>query len=299
MEIKGSRFEDSYANGYFHRKLDDKYIIIDNFESENDPYVGERQEIYNVYYISHLVVTQGTLRMILNDKEILIKAGECITIMPFIHAKVLESKAIFFMFLVRSHIIGDIYEHNSLGRKESIRCFIWRHLQISSTAVSILVSDYNRLKQEASRPVTPSREKVLRSLLTAYMAHFYSFTDEGKEIHDYPLNNQRQFFLQLMHLLTENCHKERSVTFYAEKLHISTKYLSTITTAFTQYPASVVIDQFIVFTIMRAIYSNATNIKAISKDFNFPSQSFFGRYFKRVSGLSPMDFLRQNNKKLS
>ena len=40
---------------------------------------------------------------------------------------------------------------------------------------------------------------------------------------------------------------------------------------------------------------NNKTIKEMSDDFNFPSQSFFGRYFKRIAGMSPNYYIKQHN----
>jgi AraC-like DNA-binding protein len=45
------------------------------------------------------------------------------------------------------------------------------------------------------------------------------------------------------------------------------------------------------------LYSNEFNIKKVSDIYHFPSQSFFGRYFKRIVGMSPTAYIKENNSK--
>ncbi|MDE6000520.1 MAG: helix-turn-helix domain-containing protein, partial [Bacteroidaceae bacterium] len=71
--------------------------------------------------------------------------------------------------------------------------------------------------------------------------------------------------------------------------------LSTIVKTFTQLTASQVIDQYIISAIKQSLYSNKQNIKTISEEYHFPSQSFFGRYFKRLTGMSPNDYIKHHN----
>ena len=78
-------------------------------------------------------------------------------------------------------------------------------------------------------------------------------------------------------------------------MHITPKYLSAIVKTFTQLTASQVIDQYVIFAIKQSLYSNQHNIKTISAEYNFPSQSFFGRYFKRLTGMSPNVYIKHHN----
>ena len=71
--------------------------------------------------------------------------------------------------------------------------------------------------------------------------------------------------------------------------------MSTIVHKYTGMTASQAIDQYIVFAIKQTLYNNEQNIKKVSEEYNFQSQSFFGRYFKRITGLSPNAYLKQNN----
>ena len=38
---------------------------------------------------------------------------------------------------------------------------------------------------------------------------------------------------------------------------------------------------------------NIKSVKEISKSLNFQSQSFFGRYFKRITGMSPREYINK------
>ena len=89
--------------------------------------------------------------------------------------------------------------------------------------------------------------------------------------------------------------KERSVQYYAQQMGITPKYLSAIIQTFTGLTASQVIDQYVIYAIKQTLYTNEHNIKTISKEYNFPSQSFFGRYFKRIVGVSPNEYIKSNH----
>jgi AraC-like DNA-binding protein len=117
------------------------------------------------------------------------------------------------------------------------------------------------------------------------------------EHNHYENTRQREFFQRFLDFLSLYCKKERSVQFYADRLKITPKYLSNLTNMYTGFSASIVIDQYVAYSIKRMLYSNEHNIKKVSDMYHFPSQSFFGRYFKRIVGVSPNAYIKEHNKK--
>lgn len=142
------------------------------------------------------------------------------------------------------------------------------------------------------------KELAFREYASIFLLNIISKLEEFNEIHYYPMNKRRSAFIKFQELLHFNYMQNRNVLFYAEQLGITPKYLSYITTYYTGFPASVVIDNYVVFRIKVMLYEGELNIKKISEMFNFQSQSFFGRYFKRITGMSPREFVVKFNKRL-
>ena len=90
------------------------------------------------------------------------------------------------------------------------------------------------------------------------------------------------------------CHyKEcRDVNFYASKLFITPKYLSNTLKTVTGKKAGQMIDEYVVLQAKILLSSTNMTIQQISEELNFANQSFFGRYFKRITGLSPTQYRR-------
>ena len=97
-------------------------------------------------------------------------------------------------------------------------------------------------------------------------------------------------FKKFMNLVHEYAATEREVAFYADKLCISTKYLTTICRQVSGVPAKAIIDNFALLEIKVLLQSTEMSIQEISDRLNFPDQSYMGRYFKRHEGLSPKEY---------
>lgn len=97
-------------------------------------------------------------------------------------------------------------------------------------------------------------------------------------------------FAQFIRLLEENFRIERRVSWYAEQLGITAKYLSEMVKQVSKRTPNDWIDSYVMLE-MRVMLKNTTkSIKEIAKSVNFPNQSFFGKYFKEHMGMSPSEY---------
>lgn len=99
----------------------------------------------------------------------------------------------------------------------------------------------------------------------------------------------RNFLKQL-----QTHHKqERKLEFYADKLCLSAKYLSQTIKNSSGKTAGEWIDEYVMLEAKALLKSTNMTIQQISDELNFPSQSFFGKFFKRLAGLSPKAYREQ------
>lgn len=94
-------------------------------------------------------------------------------------------------------------------------------------------------------------------------------------------------FIKLVHL--EYVH-ERSVSYYADKLFISPKYLSQLVKEVTGRSAAKWIDDFVIMEAKNMLRFSNRNIQQVAYALNFPTQSSFGKYFKHLTGMSPTEY---------
>lgn len=107
-------------------------------------------------------------------------------------------------------------------------------------------------------------------------------------------NRQDELFKSFVSLVHEHCISEREVSFYADRLCISTKYLSCICRNVTGHSAKKMIDNFVILEIKVLLQSTALSIQEIADKLGFPDQSYLGRYFKRHEKISPVEYRHRN-----
>lgn len=96
----------------------------------------------------------------------------------------------------------------------------------------------------------------------------------------------------VQHIIKHYTH-ERSVAFYADLLHISPQHLSTTVNKVTGKTVTEIIAKLVVTDAEAKLKSTDLTIQEIAYSLNFPDISFFGKYFKRYTGMSPKQY-REN-----
>ncbi len=139
------------------------------------------------------------------------------------------------------------------------------------------------------------RDEIAQNLLQIFFLDTYDkvqrhFTPE--QING--SNRKEEIFKKFMELVNDNCAQQRDVAWYASALCISTRYLATVVRDIScDNTAKGFIDDYLVLELKVALQTTNLSIKEIADRFNFPDQSFLGRYFKKHTGLSPTEYRQQ------
>ena len=80
------------------------------------------------------------------------------------------------------------------------------------------------------------------------------------------------------------------MSFYADKLCISTRYLSTIVRSVAHSSAKEFIDRAVILEIKMMLQSTDLSVQEIAYRLRFPDQSYLGRFFKKHTGESPTEY---------
>lgn len=97
-------------------------------------------------------------------------------------------------------------------------------------------------------------------------------------------------FEDFLALVRDNHNKERSLSFYADKLYLTPKYLSKLVKNVSGKSAHEWIDSFVISEAMNMLKYSDMSIKSIVWELNFPNQTTFYRFFKSSTGMTPSEY---------
>lgn len=135
------------------------------------------------------------------------------------------------------------------------------------------------------------RVKIFKNNIQSFLLDVYDKTrtlfkiDKSEEV-----GRREELFIKFIHLIHKYCPQQREVGFYAEKLYITSRYLSSITQNVADKSAKYIIDKHAIQRIKIMLKYSNMSIQDISYELNFPDQSFLSRYFKKHTGMSPLEY---------
>ena len=158
---------------------------------------------------------------------------------------------------------------------------------ISQEALRNLQIFYTILHKAASDEENPFRLQVIENLIRVF---FYGGVSKFRKLEGSAASSKNNTVERFMELVQEHYREERLIGFYADKLCITPKYLSKLIKEHTGRSAGEWIDNHVILEARAMLQSSDMTIQQIAASLNFPNQSFFGKYFKRATGLSPKQY---------
>lgn len=161
-------------------------------------------------------------------------------------------------------------------------------IPLSENGLNSTIAYYNMLKESIQKTDNPYRLETVKYLTLAF---FYGASYAFHKISEYKDKSKNEMIVdKFLELVKENYRQERHVVFYAGKLCLTPKYLASLIKANTGQSANDWIDQYVVLEAKALLKSTNMTVQQVSDELNFPSQSFFGKYFKRLTTISPGEY---------
>lgn len=107
-----------------------------------------------------------------------------------------------------------------------------------------------------------------------------------------------QIFRNFIKLLSEDHGMHRSVAYYANELCYTPKYLSKVIKQACGRTPLELINEYTIEAIKDRLKRSNKSIKEIAEEFDFPNQSFFGKYVKTHLGMTPLNYRRAPEEQL-
>jgi AraC-like DNA-binding protein len=131
------------------------------------------------------------------------------------------------------------------------------------------------------------RKEIITSIVRAAL---YEMLADASTDSTQPGNNLLHqgdvLFKRFMELLTSCERKPRNVKWYADRLCITPKYLSTVCKQTSGKTAFEWINEYVSIDIRHMLKNTTLSVKEITDELNFPNMSFFGKYCRQHFGIS-------------
>ena len=239
-------------------------------------------------YGAILICRKGKARLNVNYKDWELYEGAVITLFP---NDVVELK-------IDGNFEAEILKYNpSLLREAS--------LQLEQTV-------YSSLRKDRCRQDTPVVTNIINGMfallkvyfdqsectcisqlvlcqLKAFFIGFHEYLQRNPQYRPDEVKSYRvrELFNRFMMLLERDFKISRDVNYYARQMNISSKYLTNIVSQVTGHTPKTIIDQYVILQLKMHLKRTTQSVKEMAWEFHFADVSFFCRYFKKHTGLTP------------
>ena len=271
-----------------HRIGTDIMLIDDADNSRLD--LALYSEPFKVDMTMAIIYEKGFVRAKINMVEYKIEAPSVVIIVndsifqPLEYSEDLKSKIIVMSREFSNSMFSNLTEIRSIPNS-----LYANSVFIMDNSNFVFDKYYDLLLNLVSSPKIKFKVEAARHMTLA-MFYGYTFDEHGVDEKRNKSSRQEMLHSKFIDLLSRNFRTEREVKFYAEKLCVTPKYLSQVVSGLTGRTPSDYIEEFVVMESKALLNSTPMTIQQVSDELHFPSQSFFGKYFKRIVGMSPKEY---------
>lgn len=258
-----------------------------------------------ITYGAILICRRGKAMLIVNYKDWEMYEGAVITVFPndVVELKVkseerrvtnsnaeVDDKASFEVEILKYN--ASLLREASLQLEQTVYSSLRedRCRQDSPVVTNIINSMFSLLKVYFNQSECTCISQLVLLQLKAFFVGFHEYLQRNPqfrpedEVKSYRV---RELFNRFMMLMERDYKQSRDVNYYANLMHITSKYLTNIVRQVTGHTPKTVIDQYVILQLKMQLQRTSQSIKEIAWEYHFTDVSFFCRYFKKHTGLTP------------
>ena len=137
---------------------------------------------------------------------------------------------------------------------------------------------------------SPYNPEILKCMLLSILYRLSDMYHERPIRSETALSRSEEICKTFSHLVIQHYTTERNILYYAKQMNITPTHLSNTVKHVTGKTVMDIISEVVIVDAKAQLKSTNIPIHEISDSLNFPNVSFFGKYFKRLTGMSPQQY---------
>lgn len=245
-----------------------------------------------ITYGAILICRKGKATVNINYKEWHLHEGAVITVFPndVVELKVKSEASLFDVEMLKYN--ASLLREASLQLEQTVYSSLRedRCRQDTPVVTNIIDSMFALLKVYFNQSECTCISQLVLLQLKAFFVGFHEYLQRNPqnrpddEVKSYRV---RELFNRFMMLMERDYKLSRDVNYYADLMHITSKYLTNIVRQVAGHTPKTIIDQYVILQLKMQLQWSTQSIKEIAWEYHFTDASFFCRYFKKHAGLTP------------
>ena len=273
----------------FAHTIHEGFSVIENYSYREGE---DLKSNFRSEFMSIFVVTEGKGSITLNMKDVELKENSLIhvshnTLVGGVHPENscfsvsgVRFSTDFIAEIGMPDRISDIF--NYFSSKFSP---VW---QLEPQDTELVIQQIRLLVEYCQKYVThPFGKEILIHGFWIFLFEVGALGQKYSQMTRMNFSRQESLVIKFSNLAQQQFRQERTVKKYADQLNVSAKYLTEVVKEYSGKNASEIINDLVILEAKFLLSRSQLSIGQIAENLNFSDQSFFGKYFKRQTGVSP------------
>lgn len=244
-------------------------------------------------YGAIMICRKGKAVLNVNYKDWDMYEGAVITVFP---NDVVELKEVFLNEFFEVEILkydASLLREASLQLEQTVYSSLRedRCRQNTPVVTNIINAMFALLKVYFDQSECTCISQLVLCQLKAFFIGFHEYLQRNPQYRPDEVKSYRvrELFNHFMMLMERDYKLSRDVNYYASLMNITPKYLTNIVRQVTGHTPKVIIDQYVILQVKMQLKRTSQSIKEMAWEYHFADASFFCRYFKKHTGLTPQE----------
>lgn len=275
-------------------RLENLMVTFDNLSSSFQYALQDMPfPVKNNSFFSFTIV-EGCIKLLINLDEVELHSGQSMVIMP---GCIFQSRGVSENLRFCGVMIDNEY-------METMRKSVGLHVDLTKRYYNYMIHDlvptvmdnhlqmYRMITRELCRENYTYKKEIIQRYCEIWVLKNISLSEHTARKPELArsMNRREQIFRDFLTLLEKYYTEERSISFYANQMCLTPKYLSTIIKEVSGKHGMQWIDDYVCLEAKALLRDGSLSVKQVSDQLHFPSQSMFGRFFKKMTGYSPKQY---------
>ena len=134
---------------------------------------------------------------------------------------------------------------------------------------------------------------TVTALVAAQMHHYDQLFLQQADQQARSRSHEQRIFDRFLQLVTQHCAEHHQIGYYAERMCLTERYLSTVVRQTSGATAKDWIDRALITRIKIELHHTDKPAAQIADEMHFANPSFFSKYFRRLTGMTPGEYKSQ------
>lgn len=243
-------------------------------------------------YLTHALCLGGSCSFVFNGEPFVFSEGDLMIIRKGSLVENLSPSHDFKVknICVSANFIKLCTPQTNYGMKGQLALFLNPVMHLNDQQRFVCERDFRWVEYRLNQTEHKFYHELVINAVQSAILDFFDFhsTLNG----EYSVSTQNASLMnRFLAMLEEGAYRRnREVTFYADALCVTPKYLSEVSKRISGYPANYWINRYTALEIARLLRDKSLTFVQISDEFGFSSPAYFSRYVQRNLGLNPTKY---------